>query len=127
MLLLLLLRMRLLILGLMLLLLLLLQCLLLMMAMIVTMVVTLSRPQHLVSLLIKIAFLLKPRQFDLYTLKLVLQIPISCLEILALLQPFAPAVLSITAILQRPPLLLQSHDLFSRRTMEAFVELAHGE
>ena len=110
-----------------LLLLLLLRRLLLMMVMVVVMMMILPASKDLASLLVEIALLLDARQLDLQPLELVLQVTIRRLEVVALLQPLATAVLRVAAVLQGPSLLLQAHHLFPRATVEAFVQFANGK
>ena len=82
-----------------------------MMIVIVIMIVALPCSQDLASLLIKIAFLLDPCQFDFYPLKFVLQITICCLKVVSLLKSLATTILSVATVLQRTSLLLQAYDL----------------
>lgn len=85
--------------------------------MVVIMMMILSSSQDLASLLVEIAFLLDARQLDLQPLKVVLQVSIRRLEVVALLQPLAATILSVATILQGPSLLLQTHDLRTTRTV----------
>ena len=85
------------------------------MVMAVVMMMILPASKYLASLLVEIALLLDARQLDLQPLELVLQVTIRRLEVVALLQPLATAVLRVAAVLQGPSLLLQAHHLRTTR------------
>lgn len=63
------------------------------------MMMALSDPQDLASLLVKVALLLDTRQLKLGSLQFRLKITICRFEILPLLQTFAATVLSVATIL----------------------------
>lgn len=56
-----------------------------------------------------------------------MQVTIGDLQVVALLEALAAAVLCVAAIFQSPPLLLQPHDFFARAPVQALVQLAHGK
>ena len=55
------------------------------------------------------------------------QVPVVGLQVLSLDQSLGPAVLSVAAVLESPPLLLQFDDVLSGEAVESLVELSDAE